>query len=79
MAVGITTSGRSANVLRGLEAARQRGITPAAFTGGNGGKLPGLADPLVVVPSATTARIQEAHIMVGHTLCGMVEQLLNLA
>jgi D-sedoheptulose 7-phosphate isomerase len=78
IAVGITTSGRSANVLHGLEAAKRRAITPAAFTGGNGGKLPGLADPLVVVPSATTARIQEMHILVGQMLCGALEQELGL-
>jgi len=78
VAIAITSSGRSPNVLRALEAAKRRGITPAAFTGGNGGKLPGLADPLVVVPSATTARIQEMHILVGQMLCGALEQELGL-
>src|SRR5262249_52940717 len=78
VAIGISTSGRSANVLRGLEAARRRGIAPAAFTGGTGGPLPGLADPVIVVPSATTARIQEMHILVGQMLCGALERELGL-
>jgi D-sedoheptulose 7-phosphate isomerase len=78
VAIGITTSGRSPNVLRALEAAKRLGITPAAFTGGSGGKLPGLADPLLIVPSTTTARIQEMHILVGQMLCGALEQELGL-
>ena len=78
VAIGITTSGRSANVLRALQAAKQIGIAAAAFSGGTGGKLPGLADPLVIVPSTTTARIQEMHILVGQMLCGALEQELGL-
>jgi D-sedoheptulose 7-phosphate isomerase len=74
MAIGITTSGRSANVTRALVAAREIGITPAALAGRGGGDLVGLADPLLVVPSGTTARIQEMHIMIGHMLCDVLEQ-----
>lgn len=73
VAIGITTSGRSANVLRGLERARARGLTAAALSGGDGGALPGLADPLLIAPSRDTARIQEMHIVLGHALCAAVE------
>lgn len=78
LAVGISTSGRSANVLEGLRAARDMGMTVAALTGGDGGHLNGLADPLLVVPSATTARIQEMHITLGQMLCGALELELGL-
>ena len=74
MAIGITTSGTSANVIRALQAAREIGMVAAALTGRGGGDLPGLADPLVMVPSTTTARIQEMHIMIGHMLCDVLEQ-----
>ena len=74
MAIGMTTSGTSANVVRALQAAREIGMTAAAMTGRGGGDLPGLADPLVMVPSTSTARIQEMHIMIGHMLCDVLEQ-----
>jgi D-sedoheptulose 7-phosphate isomerase len=76
--IGISTSGNSENVLRGLAAARQIGAVAAAFTGGTGGRLPGLADPLLCVPSPVTARIQEMHITIGQILCGALEQRLGL-
>lgn len=76
--IGITTSGNSENVLRGLEAARTIGATAAALTGGTGGKLHGLANPLICVPSKTTARIQEMHITIGQILCGALERSLQL-
>ena len=78
VAIGISTSGRSANVVRGLRAAAAGGMTAAALTGGSGGDLPGLADPLIVVPSTTTARIQEMHIAIGQMLCGALEIELGL-
>jgi D-sedoheptulose 7-phosphate isomerase len=78
VALGISTSGRSANVIRGLETARERGLVAAALSGGDGGRLVGLADPLLVVPSRTTARIQEMHIMLGQMLCGALERALGL-
>jgi D-sedoheptulose 7-phosphate isomerase len=78
VAVGISTSGRSANVTRALEEAKARGLTPAALSGRDGGELAGLADPLIVVPSDTTARIQEMHILIGQMLCGALEIELGL-
>lgn len=74
VAIGITTSGTSPNVLKALKAARDIGITAAALSGKGGGDLVGLAEPLIVVPSDTTARIQEMHIMIGHMLCDVLEQ-----
>ncbi len=77
VAVGITTSGRSRNVILGLQAARERGLVAAALAGGDGGELPGLADPLLIVPSQDTARIQERHITLGHALCAALERELG--
>ena len=74
VAIGLTTSGNSANVIGALEAARELGMVAAAFTGEDGGLLNGLAEPLLKVPSATTARIQEMHITIGHMLCDVLEQ-----
>lgn len=79
VAIGITTSGTSQNVIRGLTVAKDNGIVPVALTGRDGGNLPGLADPLLVVPSATTARIQEMHITLGQMLCGALEKALGYA
>jgi D-sedoheptulose 7-phosphate isomerase len=78
IALGITTSGRSPNVVLALETAKKLGLVPAALAGGNGGKLPGLADPLLIVPSTTTARIQEMHIALGQMLCAGLERELGL-
>ena len=78
VAIGISTSGRSRNVLLALEAAREKGMIAAAFGGGDGGDLPRVADPLLLVPSATTARIQEMHIALGQMLCGALELQLGL-
>jgi len=78
VALGISTSGRSPNVVRALQAARDGGLVPAALSGGDGGALPGLADPLLIVPSRTTARIQEMHITLGQMLCGALERGLGL-
>jgi D-sedoheptulose 7-phosphate isomerase len=79
VAIGITTSGRSPNVLRGLEAAKAGGLVTAAFSGKGGGPVAALADPCLTVPSATTARIQEMHITLGQMLCGAIEHGLGLA
>ena len=78
VAIGISTSGRSPNVIRALRQAADMGIVPAALSGGTGGELPGLADPLLLVPSTTTARIQEMHITLGQMLCGALEIELGL-
>ena len=78
LALALSTSGRSPNVLAGLRAARQGGLTAAALGGMDGGDLPGLADPLLVVPSRSTARIQEMHITLRQLLCGALERTLGL-
>ena len=78
LALGISTSGRSRNVVLALEVARAKGLVPAALTGGDGGHLNGLADPMLLVPSDNTARIQEMHITLGQMLCGALEQRLGL-
>ncbi|MGH6948126.1 MAG: phosphoheptose isomerase, partial [Kiloniellales bacterium] len=62
-----------------LERAKALGIAGAALSGRDGGDLAGLADPLLVVPSRTTARIQEMHILLGQMLCGALEIELGLA
>jgi len=79
VAVAISTSGKSANVIAALKQARAMGITTAALGGNDGGGLPGLADHLLLVPSKTTARIQEMHISIGQMLCAALEIELGLA
>ncbi|MDE3049848.1 MAG: D-sedoheptulose 7-phosphate isomerase [Nitrospirota bacterium] len=76
LAVAISTSGNSPNVLKGAAAARECGLTTIAWTGANGGKLAGLVDYPFVVPSTVTSRIQESHITLGHILCELVEEQL---
>tara|TARA_B100001245_G_C22860359_1_gene413699 strand:+ start:818 stop:1402 length:585 start_codon:yes stop_codon:yes gene_type:complete len=78
VAIGITTSGKSENVILALRAAKKIGMIAAAFGAGNGGNLKGLAKPLLLVPSKITARIQETHIMLGQMFCSALEQELNL-
>ena len=78
VAIGISTSGTSPNVLAGLRQAKAQGMATAALGGKGGGKLAGLADHLLVVPSQTTARIQEMHITLGQMLCGALEVELDL-
>jgi D-sedoheptulose 7-phosphate isomerase len=77
--LAISTSGNSRNVIRAAEAARAAGIHAIGLLGKGGGALQALCDVSIVVPSQTTARIQEAHIFIGHTLCAMVEEALGLA
>ena len=76
VAIGISTSGNSENVLRGLRTAREIGAVAAGFGGRDGGKMAGLADPFLVVPSDDVGRIQEMHITLGHMLCGALEKEL---
>ncbi len=73
VAIAISTSGNSPNVLRGVEAAKAMGLTTVAWTGGSGGKLASLVEYAFVVPSTVTARIQESHITLGHVLCELIE------
>ena len=79
LAIGLSTSGRSRNVLLALERARARGLKTAGLGGRDGGGMAPLCDCLLVVPSNTTARIQEMHIALGQMLCGAVERRLALA
>jgi D-sedoheptulose 7-phosphate isomerase len=74
IAIAISTSGNSPNVLKGVAAAKEGGLTTVAWTGGTGGKLAALADFAFVVPSSVTARIQESHITLGHVLCELTEE-----
>lgn len=76
--LAISTSGNSRNVMRAAEAARGAGMRVIGLLGRDGGALRGLCDLAIIVPSPTTARIQEAHIFIGHTLCAMVEEALGL-
>jgi D-sedoheptulose 7-phosphate isomerase len=73
VAIAISTSGNSPNVLRGAEAARACGLVTVGWTGGKGGKLAGLVDHAFIVPSTVTARIQESHITLGHVLCELID------
>jgi len=77
-AIGISTSGASPNVLRGLQAARAQRMSCIALLGRDGGPARALADRAVVVPHEDSARIQEAHIFIGHTWCGQIECALGL-
>ena len=73
LVIGITTSGNSANVVRAMQAAKEIGATTVGLTGGSGGQLTAICDVNLVMPSSVTARIQEAHIFVGHSLCEILE------
>jgi D-sedoheptulose 7-phosphate isomerase len=77
--IAISTSGNSRNVNRAAQVARAAGIHTIGLLGRDGGELLKLCDVPIVVPSMTTARIQEAHIFIGHTLCAMIEEALRLA
>lgn len=76
--VALSTSGRSANVSKGMEAGRRRGALRVAMTGETGGDLAPQADLLLNVPSRDPQRIQEAHITIGHIACGLIERLAGL-
>jgi D-sedoheptulose 7-phosphate isomerase len=72
--VGMSTSGNSPNILKAFESARAKGITTIGMTGQGGGKLAALSDHLIDVPSGNTPRIQEAHMLLGHIICQLVEE-----
>jgi D-sedoheptulose 7-phosphate isomerase len=74
VAIGITTSGQSPNVVEALRVARERGLVTVGLTGRSGGKVAFLVDHLIDVPHHDTARIQEVHAMVVHVLCQIVEE-----
>lgn len=77
VAVGISTSGRSRNVIRALEIAKSKAIYAVALTGASGGLLRDIADSTICIPSEETPRIQECHILTGHIICEIVEQLMS--
>jgi D-sedoheptulose 7-phosphate isomerase len=77
--VGITTSGKSPNVVRALEEANKRGATTVAFTGNGGGPLAEIADLVLLGPDGYSAIVQEVHITLGHIICDLVEQELLFA
>jgi len=77
VAVGISTSGNSESVVQALLCARRLGLFRIVFTGASGGRMRGLADALIAVPSTETPRIQECHILAGHALCDAVEQMVT--
>jgi len=74
--LAISTSGNSGNVLRAIETARKRELVVIGLTGADGGKMRQLCDLCICVPSTSTPRIQECHILIGHTLCELLERIL---
>jgi len=72
--IGISTSGNSVNIIKAFESARKKGITTIALTGRDGGLMAKIADVALVVPSNSTPRIQESHILIGHILCDIIEK-----
>ncbi len=74
--IGISTSGKAKNVAAGIKQAKKMGLKTIALTGGDGGDIAKLADVSLLVPSSVTARIQEAHITIGHIFCEMAEESL---
>lgn len=74
--VGLSTSGNSENVIRAFQAAHRKGIITVGLTGESGGKLAELSDFIIRVPSSDTPRIQEAHILIGHIICEIIERNL---
>jgi len=77
VAVGISTSGNSPNVIEAVSCAHRLGLFTIALTGLSGGRLRDLVDVLIAVPSDETPRIQECHILIGHALCDAVEQAVT--
>lgn len=77
IAVGITTSGNSPNVVEGLRSARAGGLRTVALSGRDGGEVAGEAELCLTVPGEVTARIQEVHILAGHLLCLLVEEITS--
>jgi D-sedoheptulose 7-phosphate isomerase len=72
--IGISTSGNSKNIIRAIEEAKKIGIKTLGLLGRDGGKIKMICDQSIIVSSDTTARIQECHILIGHTLCGIIEE-----
>ncbi len=76
VAIGISTSGNSPNVIKAIQTAKKNGMKTVVLTGGTGGKLASIADLVFIVPTKATPRIQETHITLGHTICQLVDEEL---
>lgn len=76
MLIGLSTSGNSGNVVNALKQAKSQGVITTGFTGESGGKMKELCDNLINIPSTDTPRIQECHMLLGHTICELVEATL---
>jgi D-sedoheptulose 7-phosphate isomerase len=76
MFIGISTSGNSANVVEALKECKEKGIITVGLTGASGGKMAELCDYCIKVPSNETPRVQEAHILIGHIICAVVEEAI---
>lgn len=72
--IGISTSGNSLNIVNAFESAKKKGITTVALVGRDGGKMAEIADVSIIVPSNSTPRIQESHILIGHIICDIIEK-----
>ncbi len=72
--IGISTSGNSKNIINAFEVAKQKGIKTVALVGKDGGEMAKIADIALVVPSDSTPRIQESHILIGHIICDIIEK-----
>jgi len=72
--IGISTSGNSQNIINAFESAKKKNITTVALVGKDGGKMASIADIALIVPSNSTPRIQESHILIGHILCDIIEK-----
>lgn len=77
--IAISTSGNSQNIINALETAQEKQINTIGFSGRDGGKMKPMCDQCIIIPSNTTARIQEMHILIGHMLCAGLEQKLGLS
>jgi len=76
--IGISTSGNSPNVVKAMQKAKEIGILTVGFTGKDGGKMKDICDIMICVPSVDTPRIQEAHILIGHIICQLIEKEMFL-
>ena len=76
VAIGLSTSGSAANVIKAMKVAREMGLKTVGLTGMDGGELARVVDLAIIVDSQVTARIQEVHITIGHVLCEMVDRML---
>ena len=72
--IGISTSGNSMNIIKAFASAKKKNITTVALTGRDGGEMAKIADIALIVPSDSTPRIQESHILIGHIICDIIEK-----